>query len=79
MALGNVLGSNMANILAIVGLSTFFGPIPIPSEMLRYDVMVMVCATLVLAPFVLFRLDLNRAWGALLTGVYLIYVFTVLA
>ena len=39
---------------------------------------VMLGASLVLAPFVIWRLKLTRTWGVLLTGGYLVYVTSVL-
>jgi cation:H+ antiporter len=32
VALGNVIGSNMFNLLAIIGISTLVGPIPVDPE-----------------------------------------------
>jgi cation:H+ antiporter len=52
VALGNVIGSNMFNLLAIIGISTFVGPIPVDAGLLRFDIWVMLAASLVLAPFV---------------------------
>ncbi|MEY8840493.1 calcium/sodium antiporter, partial [Cribrihabitans sp. XS_ASV171] len=41
VALGNVIGSNMFNLLAIVGIATFVGEIPVDPEFLRFDLWVM--------------------------------------
>ena len=78
VALGNVIGSNMANLLAIVGITTFFGEIPVEPGILRFDLWVMIAATLLLAPFVFGRLNLTRIWGALFTALYVAYVILVL-
>jgi hypothetical protein len=50
--LGNVIGSNMFNLLGIIGISSLVGPIPVEPGLLRFDIWVMLAASLVLAPFV---------------------------
>lgn len=79
VALGNVIGSNVFNLLAIIGVATFFGRIPVDPEFLYFDLWVMLGAALVLIPFVFFRRDITRIWGVLLTGLYVIYLVVVLA
>ena len=78
VALGNVIGSNMFNLLGIIGIATFFGPIPVDPEFLRFDLWVMLGASLILIPFVFLRRDITRLWGVLLTLLYLAYVAVVL-
>jgi cation:H+ antiporter len=78
VALGNVIGSNMFNLLAIIGIASLIGPIPVDPEFLRFDLWVMLGASLVLIPFVFFKVDIGRVWGVLLTGAYLAYVTIVL-
>jgi cation:H+ antiporter len=74
VALGNVIGSNMFNLLAIIGVTTFFGQIPVPVEFLQSDLWVMTAASLLLIPFVYFRRNLTRAAGAALTTLYILYI-----
>ncbi|NDW43840.1 calcium/sodium antiporter [Ruegeria sp. PrR005] len=78
VALGNVIGSNMFNLLAIVGVATLFGPIPVDPSFLEFDLWVMLAASLLLIPFVFFKLDINRFWGAVLSAMYIGYVVIVL-
>lgn len=78
VALGNVIGSNMFNLLAIVGISSFVGPIPVADSFLTFDLWVMLGASLLIMPFVLFRQDINRVWGIALTALYLLYVVVVI-
>ena len=74
MALGNVVGSNMANLLAIVGTATFFGEIPISERVLEFDLWLMAAASLALVPFVMFRIEISRIWGFVFTALYVTYV-----
>lgn len=76
--MGNVIGSNMFNLLAIIGISSFVGPIPIEPGILYFDIWVMLAASLMLAPFVLLKWGMGRIWGAVLCALYAGYVFTLL-
>ncbi len=78
VALGNVIGSNMFNLLAVIGVTALFGPVPVDAEFLRFDLWVMLGASLLLLPFVFMRKDIGRLWGVALTALYLIYVTVVL-
>ncbi|WP_370300860.1 calcium/sodium antiporter [Pseudooceanicola sp.] len=78
VALGNVIGSNMFNLLAIIGIATFFGPIPVDPEFLRFDLWVMLGASILLVPFVFLRQDITRLWGIVLTLLYMAYIAAVL-
>lgn len=78
VALGNVIGSNMFNLLAIIGIATFVGPIPVKPTFLDFDLWVMLGASLLLVPFVFFKQDITRNWGFVLTGLYLAYMVVVL-
>jgi cation:H+ antiporter len=78
VALGNVIGSNMFNLLAIIGLTTFVGPITVDPAFLRFDLWVMLASSLLIIPFVFFRQDITRIWGIILTGLYVVYVWSLL-
>ena len=78
VALGNVIGSNMFNLLAIIGIATFIGPIPVTSTFLEFDLWVMLGSSMLLVPFVFFKQDITRTWGFVLTGLYLAYMVAVL-
>jgi cation:H+ antiporter len=79
VALGNVIGSNMFNLLAIIGITAVIGPIPVDPEFLRFDLWVMLAASLLIVPFVFFKQDIGRVWGVILTGLYVAYVVIVLS
>ena len=78
VALGNVIGSNMFNLLAIIGIASLVGPIGVDPAFLRFDLWVMLGASLLLLPFVYFRMDITRLWGVILAGLYGLYMFLVL-
>ena len=75
VAIGNVIGSNIFNLLAIIGSASLFGPIPVPHAFLVFDLWVMLGASLLLVPFVFPpKWDLTRRWGMILTVLYVAYV-----
>ena len=74
VALGNVIGSNMFNLLAIIGIATFIGPISVDPEFLRFDLWVMFAASLLIFPFVFLKKDITRPWGFGLAGLYIGYL-----
>ena len=79
VALGNVIGSNMFNLLAIIGVAGLIGPIPVAPEFLRFDLWVMLASSLILVPFVFMKKDISRTWGIGLTALYVVYVVIVLS
>ena len=79
VALGNVIGSNMFNLLAIIGIASFVGPIRVDEAFLVFDLWVMLAASVLLVPFVYLRQDITRVWGVVLTLLYLVYIAIVLS
>ncbi len=78
VALGNVIGSNIFNLLAIIGITAMVDYIAVAPLFLRFDLLVMLASSLLLIPFVLYRVHLTRVWGLLLTALYLSYLHLVI-
>ncbi len=78
VALGNVIGSNMFNLLAIIGLASFVGNIPVDESFLTFDLWVMLGASVLLAPFVFLGWNLTKRWGVALSSLYVLYILAVL-
>lgn len=74
VALGNVLGSNMFNLLGIIGVASLFGAIPVPQEMLRVDLWVMLGTSMLLGAFILSGRRITRGWGMVLIAFYALYL-----
>ena len=74
VALGNVIGSNIFNLLAIIGVTAMVDYIAVAPLFLQFDLWVMLASSLLLIPFVLYRMQLTREWGLLLTALYLSYL-----
>lgn len=76
LAIGNVVGSNIANILLILGLAALAAPLVVPQIIVRTEVPIMIGASL-LVLLLARNGTLSRADGALLLalmGIYLFYV-----
>jgi cation:H+ antiporter len=63
VALGNVVGSNLFNILAVLGVTLMFADIPIDPVFLKFDIWVMLSAAVVLWLFALFGAKIGRLAG----------------
>jgi cation:H+ antiporter len=74
VAIGNILGSNIYNLLGIGGLTGLIAPTAIPAEIASFDLPLMVGATLLLLVFAATGARLSRIEGAVLLGAYLAYM-----
>jgi cation:H+ antiporter len=77
VVLGNVIGSNVLNILAIVGITAMISTIPVADSLLALDVWVMLAAAAVLTGLAVFGMTLGRVLGSVLLLGYLTYIFTI--
>ncbi len=78
VAVGNVVGSNIFNILCILGVSSILQPLPLTGRMFSIDQWVMLATALLLVAFLAFGLRLGRAKGAIMLGLYVAYVLSML-
>jgi cation:H+ antiporter len=74
VAIGNVVGSNIYNILGILGVTALVQPIAMPAEIMAFDIWVMLAAAVVLVVFALSGLRINRWEGGLLLAGYAAYI-----
>ena len=73
LAFGNVIGSNIYNILGIMGVTALVRPIPVPPQIAQLDVWVMLAATLALIAAVTIRNRIGRVIGIIFLGSYVAY------
>lgn len=74
VALGNVVGSNIFNLLGILGATAVFRPIPVPTEIARFDIWIMLAATSLLVLFATTRSQVERWEGGVLLISYAAYL-----
>ena len=74
-ALGNVLGSNIYNILGVLGVSSFFGNFSIPAVIGSEDLLFMLFVTLMILGFMFFLKRIGRTYGSISLLLYISYIF----
>ena len=74
VALGTVFGANIYNILGIMGLVATVTPVPIPQQMLDFDLWFLLAITGILAFWVRRLNIMNRVAGLSFLACYLGYV-----
>ncbi|MCY4305640.1 MAG: calcium/sodium antiporter [Aestuariivita sp.] len=79
VALGNVIGSNMFNLLAVIGISSLVDVISVDPTFIEFDLWIMLMSSLLIVPFVFFKLDISRVWGIVLFAVYVVYLSIIFA
>lgn len=76
VALGNIMGSNIYNTLGIGGATGLLSPTVIPDEIVRYDNLVMLGASLAMLAFARSGYRLSRPEGFVLLVGYGVYLYT---
>lgn len=81
IAIGNVVGSNIFNILAVLGLSGLFSPTPLlaSEQLMQIDVPVMLGVAILCLPLFFLGGILNRFEGLLFLMLYVAYVWFTIA
>ena len=74
-ALGNVLGSNIYNILGVLGVSSFFGNFSIPAVIGSEDLLFMLFVTVMILGFMFFLKRIGRIYGSIGLLLYISYIF----
>jgi cation:H+ antiporter len=74
MAMANILGSNIFNILLILGVTAILRPIPVADAILWQDIPVMLGFSLALLPVIARGKGLSRASGTAFVVLYLVYL-----
>jgi cation:H+ antiporter len=74
VGIGNILGSCIMNVLAVLGLVLVFGDIPVEPQIYRLDVPALLLVSLVCVPILLSGRRVTRPEGGLLVALYVIYV-----
>jgi cation:H+ antiporter len=78
IAIGNVVGSNLFNILGIMGVTAIVRPVPVPVSFQVFDLWMMLGAALLTLPFILRRSSIGRVSGVVFLAIYAAYVFALL-
>lgn len=74
VAIGNLIGSNIFNLLGILGVTAVMTPVPVLEEIARHDAWWMMGTTLLLFPLLRTGFCVTRREGALLVTIYGVYL-----
>lgn len=77
IGIGNLIGSNIFNILAILGITGILHPIQVNPVILSFDLIWVLGIPLLLTPFLLSRMKVSRLEGVILVGLYITYLFLI--
>ncbi|WP_417496604.1 calcium/sodium antiporter [Maricaulis sp.] len=75
IAIGNIVGSNIFNILGILGVTAMVTPIPVASRFLGFDLPILIVASLVLTGLLVTRPAIGRGIGAIMLASYVAYIW----
>lgn len=80
IALGNIVGSNIFNVLFILGLTAVITPVPVPAAS-HSDILINIAVTVLLMAFILYPRGrtLSRPEGGIFVGLYVLYTAWLLA
>ena len=74
-ALGNILGSNIYNVLGVLGISSFFNKFTMPDVLVSQDLLFMLFITFILLIFMYLYKKLGRTFGILGLSFYFSYMY----
>lgn len=76
IAVGNVIGSNLFNILAVLGIGSLVAPsgIPVPRAALAMDLPIMIATAVVCLPIFFTGMRIDRLEGAAFLGYFVAYI-----
>jgi cation:H+ antiporter len=78
LAIGNLLGSNIFNILSILGITSMVKQIHVSETILNVDMLWMLGITLLILPLMLIRRKLSITEGVVLLAIYVYYIYNVI-
>ena len=76
VALGNIIGSNIWNIVFIMGFTSVVIDVPVSKQFMFYDVWVMFLSTLLLYPVMMTKARMNRVEGFVFVSLYMFYLLS---
>ena len=72
--LGNLIGSNIFNVLSIIGITSMAVPLNVPPELYSPDFWTMIGVSVIVGLFLAFRLKFTRIEGLIVLAIYAVYI-----
>lgn len=74
VVMGNIIGSNLFNILAIMGVTSLVAPVSVPGQFFLFEYPILVATSLLLVPIAMGKIKITRLAGGVFTVLYLCYL-----
>lgn len=78
MAVSNIIGSNIFNILIIIGVGTLLGDLLMEKNVLNRDLPILIGVTLLLTAFIIIGWNISTIEGIILLAIIVVYVFSLI-
>ncbi|MEQ8328716.1 calcium/sodium antiporter [Parvibaculum sp.] len=75
VVVGNIIGSNIMNILAILGVTALIAPLPVTEDFLNFHLWVMLGAVVMLLPVTMTGGRIGRGTGLVFLAAYFAYLY----
>lgn len=75
LAIGNIIGSNIANIALVFGLSGFIGYYAVQTELFLKSIIFLLIATFIFSALI-YKKKFNKVYGHLFLGLYVLYIIS---
>ena len=79
ISIGNLIGSNLFNIAAILGITSMITDIPVNDQVIAFDIWWVVGISLLIFPLMIFGRKITRIKGVLLVTCYAFYIYFVIS
>lgn len=76
ISVGNIIGSNIFNILSVIGIVGFVKPIISPKEILTFEIPIMIAFGLIIIPIGLVKQPISRIYSFFLITIYLGFIYS---
>jgi cation:H+ antiporter len=75
ISVGNLIGSNIFNIMAILGITGMIVDIPVNDNVITNDIFWVLASAFIIFPFMIFGQKITRFAGFLLLSLYVLYIY----
>lgn len=75
ISLGNIVGSNLFNLLAIIGITAVVKPVTVSPDIIGSDIFWMLGTSFIILPLGLMGMRFNRVDGFILLGAYVAFIY----
>lgn len=76
ISVGNLIGSNIFNIMVVLGITSIVKPIGIEPNVMSWDILWMIGISLIIFPMMVFRKKIGRFSGFVLLAAYIGYIIS---